>query len=341
MALASVARYVQTEIYRSFRIILSIYKDSGENAYAKEILIGNASQEGEDSEANYGSGGWTVYTKDEKIIIDGATSAALSEAAEYFVRTLEKTEDKKVNFARKMEKTEYKTDSLAAANITLRVATFNIKNGSGVGHKMEKLAEHIAPLRFDIIGLQEVDVGTKRAGGIDTIRELSRAAGFEYYAFSPAIDYGGGKYGHGIMSKYPIVSYETKLLTTPAEYEQRVFGHAVIEIGGERIDFYNTHLSFENTEVRRAQFAELSSAIANARGFILTADFNTSDEGEKLLIDGGVLVNADKYATFPSTSAPIDDIILHGGWDILNSGMLTSGDKSDHNLIWADVRFVG
>lgn len=336
------AARVQNALYRKYRLLLKICKDAEEPESKKEIIIGSTSREnGEENVTEFGSGGWSVYTKDEKCIILGATGTALSEAAEYFTDSLVKNEDGAVAFARVNAKTEHKTDALAALKLTLRVATFNIKNGSGVGHKMEKLAEHIAPLALDIVGLQEVDVGTSRAGGIDTLKELAEAAGFKYYAFSPAIDHRGGKYGHGIMSKYPIVSYETKLLTTPAEYEQRVYGHAVLDVGGEHIDFYNTHLSFENTDVRIAQFAELSAAIGNSRGFILTADFNTDDKSERKLIEGGVLVNVGEYATFPSKGTAIDDIILHGGWDILSSGMLESDGKSDHNLLWAEVYFAG
>ncbi len=336
------AGYLQSALFRKYRVLLRICKDTEEPVGEKEILIGSTSREnGGENATEFGSGGWTVYTKDEKCIIKGATGSALTEAADYFAESLVKNDSGMLTFAHASAKTEHKTDALAALELTLRVATFNIKNGSGVGHEMYKLAEHIAPLALDIVGLQEVDVGTSRAGGIDTLKELAEAAGFKYYAFSPAIDHRGGKYGHGIMSKYPIVSYETKLLTTPAEYEQRVYGHAVLDVGGERIDFYNTHLSFENTDVRRAQFAELSAAIGNSRGFILTADFNTADKSERELIEGGVLVNLGQHVTFPTKGTAIDDIILHAGWDILASGTLLSDTKSDHNLLWAEVHFAG
>ena len=333
---------IQSALYREYKLLLKICKDDEEPESKKEILIGSTSREsGEENAADYGSGGWTVYTKDEKCIILGATGTALTEAAEYFADSLVKKGDGTLAFARSSAKSEHKTDALAALELTLRVATFNIENGSGVGHKMEKLAEHITPLELDIVGLQEVDVGTSRSGGIDTLKELAEAAGFEHYAFSRAIDHQGGEYGHGIMSKYPIVSYETKLLTTPVEYEQRVYGHAVLDVGGEHIDFYNAHLSFERADVRAVQFAELSSAIGNSRGFIVTGDFNTEDKSERELIEGGVLVNPGMYATFPSKNTAIDDIILHSGWDILDSGMLESDGKRDHNLLWAEVHFAG
>ncbi len=337
-----VAKELQHAIYKKSGIMLALRKDSKEPEGAKEILVGNTSRTDntQDTE-DIGSGGWKVYTNDEKIIIKGATSEALAEAVEHFASGISIAEDGTARFSHANSKTEYKTNTLAEAGITLRVATFNIQNGSGVNHDMSKLAELITPLNLDIVGLQEVDVGTSRAGGLDTLKLLAEAAGYQYYEFSAAIDYRGGKYGHAIMSKYPITSYETENLFTPDGYEKRVYSHAVLNINGENIDFYNTHLSFEDKNTRLAQFTEMSAAIANKRGFILTADFNTESIKERQLIAGGVLTNNGLYTTFPSNNTGIDDIILHKGWDVLDSGMLDVGNKSDHNLLWAEIRFVG
>lgn len=336
------AAYVKGALEAQLGASLKMRKDTSEAPEDREILVGKTNREYAAPFASYmGSGGWAVSAEGARLIIQGATGEALAEAAEYFISRLTKNGNGDLIFMHTDIKTERKTDELAAADITLRVATFNIKNGSGVGHVMAGLAELITPLELDVVGLQEVDVGTSRAGGLDTLKELAEAAGYPYYSFSPAIDYRGGKYGHGIMSKYPIASYETVELTTPDSYEQRVYGHAVIQIGEVSIDFYNTHLSFEDKDTRGLQFTELNAAIGNRRGFILTADFNTDDLAERELIEGGALVNRGTYATFPSKSSGIDDIIVHGGWDILSSGMVEVGDKSDHNLLWTQLHFVG
>ena len=337
-----VAAYLQVALSRSFRLTLRISRDDKEPIGAKEILLGNTSRDDASQEtADIGSGGWCVHTEGQKIIIRGATSEALTEAAEYFVSSLTPSDNGTAGFANSLSKIEYKIDSLAAASIKLRVATFNIANGSGVSHKMEELAALISPLNLDIISLQEVDVGTGRVGGIDTLKEISQAAGYRYYAFSPAIDFRGGQYGHGIISKYPIKSYETIVLTTPADCEQRVLGHATIEINGQCIDYYNTHLSFESTEARVTQFKELNAAISGKRGFILTADFNTDSASEKEAVKNSVSANSGKYVTFPSKNSAIDDILLQSGWDIISAGVLDAGGKSDHNLFYAEVHFVG
>ena len=58
------------------------------------------------------------------------------------------------------------------------------------------------------------------------------------------------------------------------------------------------------------------------------------------MFDSATLVNTRKYATFPSSSTAIDNIILDEGWTIVDSGMLAS-DKSDHNLLWSEIHYGG
>lgn len=221
--------------------------------------------------------------------------------------------------------------------LTLRVATFNIKNGSCVKHDMARLAGLIAPLELDIVGLQEVDICTERAKGLDTLKLFAEAAGYKYYKFTPSIDYKGGKYGTAIMSRYPIVEHESVRLTTPDGHEGRAYGHAVIDVNGAGIDFYNTHLSVESRVARTVQFGELDAAIEARRGFILTGDFNTRHP-DRTVITSSKQVNPGLYPTFPRTGWDIDDIIVHKDWSITDSGILEIKIESDHNLLWAELR---
>ena len=49
--------------------------------------------------------------------------------------------------------------------VTLRVGTFNIQNGGGVGHDFSVLAQDILDQKLDVVGLQEVDMFTSRNKG--------------------------------------------------------------------------------------------------------------------------------------------------------------------------------
>ncbi len=223
--------------------------------------------------------------------------------------------------------------------LALTVGSYNIKAGSLMGRDMSVFADDIVSLGLDIVGLQEIDKGTARSGGIDTARLLSEATGYKYYRFTRAIDYQGGQYGTAILSRHPIKSFETIALFS-GDKEGRSVGHAVIDYGGIDIDFLNTHLSYESAALREKQFNQLAARLARAlaeRGaFILVGDFNTSNTSDFAVIKDSFLVNNNAHATFPSTSGGIDNIVLSTGWSLLDAGMGPAG-RSDHNMLWAKI----
>lgn len=218
----------------------------------------------------------------------------------------------------------------------LRVVSYNIRNGHDVRHDMSLLAADICSVSPDIVGLQEVDVRTARAGGKDTLAELAAAAGFTHYAFCPAIDFAGGQYGTAILSRYPILSFETLSLPSQGARENRSIGHAVLDVNGKQLDFYNTHLSCESDVLRIGQLAYISKLTEKTPGFVLTGDFNT----EKLVLfevfKNAAMANPNRYATFPESGQGIDNILCDKPWRITNTGTLQN-HHSDHLLLWAEA----
>lgn len=222
--------------------------------------------------------------------------------------------------------------------ITLRVGSYNIKAGSLVGFDMSKLAAEIESHRLEIVGLQEVDHGTARSGGIDTMKLLAGAAVYGHYKFARAIYYRGGEYGTGILSRYPIASFEVIPLYSGSA-EGRSVGHAVVEANGASIDFFNTHLSYESAELRRVQFAQLAELTKKCGTYVLTGDFNTAECREFSVFENSILVNINAYPTFPSSCRGIDNIVLSDNWRLTASGMGAPGN-SDHNLLWAEIELL-
>ena len=225
--------------------------------------------------------------------------------------------------------------------LTLRVGTYNIKNGGkGVSYKMSVLAEDIISCNLDIVGLQEVDINTTRSGKINGLKLLAEAAGYEYYSFAKAINYQGGQYGTAVLSRYPISSFEVTSLAVTDGMEKRSVGHAVIDVNGKSIDFYNTHLSYEDKDVRSSQFTKLSEMVKNSTTFILTADFNTSEDSDFAKFENSIRVNNKEFMTY-SNKSPIDDIILCNKWSVISKEMKNIGSHSDHNLFWAEIKYEG
>jgi len=217
----------------------------------------------------------------------------------------------------------------------LRVGSYNIKNGSQVNHNFKLIADDIIEMNLDIVGLQEVDQLTNRNGRIDTMKNLGQFTGY-YYKFAKAISYQGGEYGVGILSRYPIESFEIIRLYSGGK-EQRVLSHAVININGFQVDFFNTHLSYESRDIRDEQFKAVARKLADYQYFILTGDFNTSDTAEFTVIAKSFLVNPKKYVTFPGGKSHIDNIVLSENWAVIDSGTLEKG-HSDHSMLWAEIK---
>lgn len=218
----------------------------------------------------------------------------------------------------------------------LRVVSYNIRNGHDVRHDMSLLAADILSVGADIVGLQEVDMRTSRAGGRDTLAELARALGWQHSRFCRAIDFAGGEYGTAILSKYPISSFEVIPLPCQGAREKRSVGHAVLDADGERVDFFNTHLSVESSALRAPQFDLLADLTAQYPAWVLTGDFNTADLSCFDGFEGASLANPGKYATFPASGEGIDNIVCSAPWRITDTGTLQN-HHSDHLLLWADI----
>ena len=218
---------------------------------------------------------------------------------------------------------------------TIKIGSYNIKHAAEANLDLKTIAKVITDAGLDIVGVQEVDFRTKRANGIDQPRMLAEAAGMPYYVFVRAIDYQGGQYGTLILSKYPIVSSEVIPLES-WDKEGRALGHAVIDVNGFQFDFFNTHLSYEDTTLRKEQFFQVSEKTDLCKNFILTGDFNTADFTEFTILGANLLNRAARwYPTFPGGNSAIDNIVYTDCFKELASGTVTQS-YSDHYMVWAE-----
>lgn len=219
--------------------------------------------------------------------------------------------------------------------MTLRIGTYNIKHGAEANLDLKTIAKVITDANLDIVGVQEVDYRTKRSNGIDQPRMIADAAGMPYYVFVRGIDYQGGQYGTLILSKYPIVSSEVIPLES-WDKEGRALGHAVIDVNGFEFDFFNTHLSYEDTTLRKEQFFQVSEKTDLCKNFILTGDFNTADFTEFTILGANLINHAARwYPTFPGGNSAIDNIVYTDCFKEIASGTVKQS-YSDHYMVWAE-----
>ena len=113
----------------------------------------------------------------------------------------------------------------------VRLATFNIQHGLGPDGRVDnrRLADAVAALDADVVGLQEVDLRQARSGGVDQARLCAEAMGAVDHRFRPALAgpfrYPGVRrrarrterpdapgYGIALLSRFPVRSWHTVLL---------------------------------------------------------------------------------------------------------------------------------
>lgn len=218
-----------------------------------------------------------------------------------------------------------------------RIATYNIEHAAA-GEK--NVAAVLRELNAGVVGIQEVDLCNSRSGGRDQPALLADLSGMPYYRFAPAIDFRGGAYGTLILSRYPVASFEVVPLDAEG-YEGRSVGHAVLDIEGTRVDFFNTHLSYENSGVRARQFGALAELLKPCRRFILTGDFNVEDLDEYAVLGAAVAINRKErvIGSFIANDAPIDNVLLSAGFAEIAAGRLPAV-ASDHYPVWAEVKLT-
>ena len=84
----------------------------------------------------------------------------------------------------------------------LRIVSYNICHGEGLDGRLDflRLCNVLEQQSPDVVALQEVDSCTARCQGRYGLGEMANRMGY-FASFGPAIDYDGGKYGVGLLSR--------------------------------------------------------------------------------------------------------------------------------------------
>ncbi|AUZ36324.1 endonuclease/exonuclease/phosphatase [Arthrobacter sp. PGP41] len=252
------------------------------------------------------------------------------------------------------EEEEVKTTGLS----DLRVMSYNIHHGASGDDvlDLDRIAREIESTGAQIVGLQEVDRHwSARSNYQDQAAWLAERLDMHYaYAANLDLDPEPGRtdrrqYGTAVLSKYPILSSQNHLLTN-IQYaekptEQRGLLETVINVEGNHIGFYNTHLDHRRSEQRQLQVKEILGITSESdRPSLLVGDLNAvpaSTEMQQLMTrftDVFAALGQDQAYTMPveNPDRRIDYILGHG--DIRpRSAEVISSAASDHLPIVADV----
>lgn len=229
------------------------------------------------------------------------------------------------------------------ATISVKVMSFNIAHGMGMDGivDLEKTAAIIEDSCAHIIGLQEVDrFFSERSSFIDQVEWLSERLGM-HAAFGANLDCEpatAGKprcqYGNAVLSKYPIKYSEnhalTPVLSDFGTNEPRGILEAVVEVKGQHIHVFNTHLALKEEELK-VNIDELLD-IAGKHHFpsLILGDFNAPPEHPYLQKLKG---------SFSNPATRIDYIFACAQLEAVQSAVIQT-NVSDHLPILADFLLV-
>lgn len=164
-----------------------------------------------------------------------------------------------------------------------RVATYNVHGCVGMdGQRSEqRIAEVIAMLDVDVIGLQELDLNRRRSAGVDQAAVIAKHLGWHHH-FYPALRAGDEHYGDAVLSRYPMrlrQARELPSVTTRVCPESRAAIWVEVETPGGKVQVINTHLGLGRRErFMQAQLLagpEWLGSVGSDDPLILLGDFNS------------------------------------------------------------------
>lgn len=225
----------------------------------------------------------------------------------------------------------------------LTIMSYNVHNGIGLDKVTDysRIGEFIKSYNPDIVAIQEVDSVTERSQGKYVLEEIGKAADMRDY-FSPSIDYRGGKYGIGILSKNEPLTVQR--IPLPGREEAR----SLIVMEFPDYVFACTHLSL--TEEDRNTSIEIITNLAKEydKPFFIAGDFNAKPDSYliKNFTDIFTPLNDIETFTFPADTPKItiDYIMSYNfpkdGIKVIEQAVIDEAVMSDHRPVIVKVEFL-
>jgi endonuclease/exonuclease/phosphatase family metal-dependent hydrolase len=173
--------------------------------------------------------------------------------------------------------------------------------------RQKLIFNELRELKPDILCLQEVweDSDGSQA------KKIADLLGYEY-TYSKSFEIDGVSFGNAIISKFPILSSSSHLITTATKFnENRTLLHNVVYYEGYKVNVLCTHLNYkyEQSNIRQNQVAFILEYISKLEisnfPTILCGDFNADPLSEEIMQITGL-------------RSPIKETVLRDAWQITN-----------------------
>lgn len=249
--------------------------------------------------------------------------------------------------------TELVPSTVSPDGRTIRILSYNVHSCVGTDRKLDvgRVADMIAALEPDVIGLQELDVGRRRSGGVDQAEEIARRLKMDFH-FHPALKLEEELYGDALLTAFPMRLVKSAAL--PSIGEPRGALWTVIEVAGTQLQVFNTHLGLlRRDRLRQAQALIgpewLSHPETEGKPLILIGDFNSipSSAPYRLILqrlsDARQQTGRLAAPTFPARwpLLRLDHVFVGGGPKIVNAEAVSTPAArraSDHLPLLVTVK---
>ncbi len=171
------------------------------------------------------------------------------------------------------------------ANTTgvFRAMSYNIHSAVGPDNKVntQRIADFILASNVDILCLNEVARFMPRADGRDTIGELAIETGMTYvFSNNDTSLTGNDQFGNAILSRFPVLVRDHRLLPNIGANEQRGWLKVIVEVNGKFVSFWTSHLDFHADDTERLMcVTNFNTWVADEDlPVIFGGDFNTTPD---------------------------------------------------------------
>lgn len=223
----------------------------------------------------------------------------------------------------------------------LKILSYNVRNARGMDDvtDFDRVAKVISRINADCVALQELDSATERSGGIVVLDELAGRTGM-HAVYNASIDYQGGKYGVGILTKEKPLRHEA--IPLPGSEEKR----SLLIVEMENYVICCTHWSLRQPD-RFASVAKINEALIKYthKPVFLAGDLNAVPESEEIkeLSKDWMVLNDPAQPTIPvvNPNRCIDYVFgKQSGvfrFEVLQTNVEDEPVASDHLPVWAKV----
>lgn len=228
-----------------------------------------------------------------------------------------------------------------AEALTVRVGSYNIHNAVGMDDKLDfdRVAQVIDDMDVDAIAIQELDSATERSNGLVVLDELAKRTNM-VGTFNASIDFSGGKYGNGILTKNEPLS--TEAIALPGSEETR----SLLIVEMEDYVLCCTHLSLTEVDRQKSMIIiQQQTEKYSSKPVFLAGDLNARPSSEEInfLSNHWTMLSDSTDPTFPSDAPDrvIDYIFLKNNnqftHSVIDGTVVNEPVASDHRPLWVEV----